>query len=268
MGGTTTFSVGSDGVAIITINNPPVNSLNSVVLKSLTENFDQALQKDAVKAIVVTGAKGKFSAGYDMNAIDELQEGKAGMQLVHTLSDIMETARKPSVAAINGPALGAGLEVAMFGIIPGGGGTQRLPRLAGLPKAIEMMLKSKPVHGEEAHKFGLVDAIVSEDELLEKARQMALDILASGKPLVSSLKKADKIEPLGKAREILNQARGQAPNLQHIKACLDVIEEGIVWGPDVGLSKEREVFQILLKSDTCKSLVNDFIAQGSARKVQ
>ncbi|KAI7744768.1 hypothetical protein M8C21_016903 [Ambrosia artemisiifolia] len=241
------------------------------LLSSLIERIDEALKRDDVKAGVITGEKDNFSGGYDMNALDELQEGKAGPELIRTLTNILETARKPFVAAINGPALGAGFEVAMacnariatptaklrlpelkLGLIPGGGGTQRLPRLVGLRNAIEILLTSKPVHGEEAHKLGLVDAIVPADKLLENARQMALDIWARRKPWVSSLYKTDKLEPLGKAREILNEARGQAPSLQHSQVCLDVIEEGIVSGPDAGLSKERKAFQILLKSDTCK----------------
>ncbi|KAI3828946.1 hypothetical protein L1987_03058 [Smallanthus sonchifolius] len=291
MGGTTTISVGSDRVAIITIINPPVNSLSFDVLNSLKESFDQALQRDDVKAIVVTGAKGKFSGGFDINALGGLQEGKAftsglaskpGYASIHILSDTMETARKPSVAAIDGVALGGGLEVAMacnariatssarlglpelqLGIIPGVGGTQRLPRLVGLAKALEMML--------EAHNSGLVDAIVSGDELLENARQMALDISARRRPWVSRLYRTDKIESLGKAREILNFARAQAcrqaPNLQHPQVCIDVIEEGIVSGPRAGLLKEYEAFQVLLKSDTCKSLVHVFFAQRGTTKV-
>ncbi|MFS7926736.1 putative isomerase, Enoyl-CoA hydratase, 3-hydroxyacyl-CoA dehydrogenase [Helianthus anomalus] len=203
---------------------------------------------------------------------------------------LASAARKPSVAAIDGVALGGGLEVAMacnariststaqlglpelqLGIIPGGGGTQRLPRLVGLTKALEMMLTSKPVHGEEAHSFGLVDAIVPGDELLENARQMALDIYARRKPWVSSLYRTDKIEPLGEAREILNfaraQARKQAPNLQHPQVCIDVIEEGIVSGPRAGLLKESDAFQVLLKTDICKSLVHLFFAQCGTTKV-
>ncbi|KAJ0954535.1 putative isomerase, Enoyl-CoA hydratase, 3-hydroxyacyl-CoA dehydrogenase [Helianthus annuus] len=314
MRGTTKISFGSDGVAVITIINPPVNSLTSherriswranygstrilpilsirkSVLNSLKESFGQALQRDDVKAIVVIGEKRKFCGGFDLNALYQLQEGNAGLRLVHDLSDIMESARKPSVAAINGRACGAGLEVAMacnarvatstaqlslpelrYGIIPGGGGTQRLPRLVGLRKALELLLTSKPVDGDEAHKFGLVDAVVSGDELLENARQMALDICARNKPLVSSLYKTDKIEPLGEAREILKfaraQTRTQPPNLQHPQVCIDVIEEGIVSGPDAGLSKERKAFQDLLKSDTCKSLVHVFFARRDAMKV-
>ncbi|XP_024961409.1 glyoxysomal fatty acid beta-oxidation multifunctional protein MFP-a isoform X1 [Cynara cardunculus var. scolymus] len=299
MGGTTTISVGSDGVAIITILNPPVNSLSIDVLNSLKESFDQALQRDDVKAIVVTGAKGKFSGGFDINAFGGMHDGKAmstgpaskpGYVSIEILSDTVEAARKPSIAAIDGLALGGGLEVAMachariatstaqlglpelqLGIIPGFGGTQRLPRLVGLPKALEMMLTSKPVRGEEALSLGLVDAIVSGDQLVDTARRWALDVLERRKPWVASLYRTDKLEPLGEAREILNfaraQAHRQAPNLQHPQVCIDVIEEGIVSGPRAGLKKEYDEFQVLLKSDTCKSLVHIFFAQRGTTKV-
>nr|KAJ0201094.1 hypothetical protein LSAT_V11C600334630 [Lactuca sativa] len=275
MGGTSTISVGSDGVAIITIINPPVNSLS------------------------LDGAKGKFSGGFDISAFGGVHEGKAmttgaaskpGYVSIDILSDTLEAARKPSVAAIDGLALGGGLEVAMachariatstaqlglpelqLGVIPGFGGTQRLPRLVGLAKALEMMLTSKPVRGEEAHSLGLVDEIVSGDQLLETARKWALDILERRKPWIASLYKTDKLEPLGEAKEILNfaraQARRQAPNLQHPQVCIDVIEEGIVSGPRAGLKKEYEEFQILLQSDTCKSLVHVFFSQRGTMKV-
>ncbi|KAJ0482992.1 putative isomerase, 3-hydroxyacyl-CoA dehydrogenase, Enoyl-CoA hydratase [Helianthus annuus] len=100
---------------------------------------------------------------------------------------------------------------------------------------------------------------------------MALDICARNKPPASSLYKTDKIEPLGEVCEILKfaraQTRTQAPNLQHPQVCIDVIEEGIVSGPDAGLSKERKAFQHLLKSDTCKSLVHVFFARRGTMKV-
>lgn len=100
---------------------------------------------------------------------------------------------------------------------------------------------SKPVRGQEAHSLGLVDAVVSPNELVSTARRWALDILEFKKPWVRSLYKTDKIEPLGEAREILNfaraQARKQAPNLNHPQVCIDVIEEGIVSGPRRGLYK-------------------------------
>ncbi|GMP56880.1 hypothetical protein CsSME_00021189 [Camellia sinensis var. sinensis] len=293
--GRTVMEVGADGVAIITIINPPVNSLSLDVLQGLKECYEQALQRDDVKAIVVTGAKGKFSGGFDITAFGGMQGGKIappkpGFMSVEVLTDTVEAARKPSVAAIDGLALGGGLEVAMacharistpsaqlglpelrLGVIPGFGGTQRLPRLVGLSKALEMMLTSKPVKGEEAHDLGLVDATVSPDELINTARQWALDILEAKRPWVKSLYKTDKIEPLGEAREILKfartQARKQAPNLEHPIVCINVVEEGIVSGPRAGLWKEVEAFQGLLHSDTCKSLIHIFFAQRGTSRV-
>ncbi|KAF5953426.1 hypothetical protein HYC85_006282 [Camellia sinensis] len=244
---------------------------------------------------VPIGAKGKFSSGFDITAFGGMQGGKIappkpGFMSVEVLTDTVEAARKPSVAPIDGLALGGGLEVAMayharistpsaqlglpelrLAVILGFGGTQRLPRLVGLSKTLEMMLRSKPVKGEEAHDLGLVDAIVSPDELINTACQWALDILEAKRPWVKSLYKTDKIEPLGKARKILKfartQARKQAPNLEHPIVCINVVEEGIVSGPRAGLWKEVEAFQGLLHSDTCKSLIHIFFAQRGTSRV-
>ncbi|XP_057430072.1 peroxisomal fatty acid beta-oxidation multifunctional protein MFP2-like [Lotus japonicus] len=292
--GRTVLEVGADGVAIITITNPPVNSLSFDVFRSLKESLDQASEREDVKAIVITGAKGKFSGGFDITAFGAIQEGKEntdpGLISIELLTNTLEGAKKPSVAAIDGLALGGGLEVAMactaristpaallglpelqLGVIPGGGGTQRLPRLVGLAKALEMMLTSRPVKGEEAYSLGLVDALMPPDKLLNAARQWALDILKYQRPWVKSLYKTDKIESLGKAREILNFARTQAqkraPNLYHPLVCIDVIEEGIVSGPLAGLLKELEAFQELSLSDTCKSLIHIFYSQRGTSKV-
>ncbi|KAK2394935.1 peroxisomal fatty acid beta-oxidation multifunctional protein MFP2 [Trifolium repens] len=292
--GRTVLEVGADGVAIITIVNPPVNSLSFDVFRSLKESFDEADKREDVKAIVVTGAKGKFSGGFDINAFGIMQKGmdhtNPGLISVELLTDTIEAARKPSVAAIDGLALGGGLELAMacnaristpvaqlglpelqLGVIPGGGGTQRLPRLVGLAKALEMMLTSKAIKGEEAYSLGLVDALVSRDKLVSTARQWALDILDRRRPWVRSLYKTDKIESLGEAREILKFARTQAqkraPNLKHPLVCIDVIEDGIVAGPRAGLWKELEAFEALVASDTCKSLIHIFFSQRGTSKV-
>ncbi|CAN4104696.1 unnamed protein product [Withania somnifera] len=174
-------------------------------------------------------------------------------------------------ARISTPNAQLGLPELQLGILPGFGGTQRLPRLVGLAKSLEMMLTSKPVKGEEAVNLGLVDAVVPSNQLLDTARKWALDILECRKPWVASLHKTDKIEPLGEAREILKfarvQTRRQAPNLQHPLVAIDVVEEGIVSGPRAGLWKEAEAFQTLLHSDTCKALVNVFFAQRATTKV-
>ncbi|KAG6575075.1 hypothetical protein SDJN03_25714, partial [Cucurbita argyrosperma subsp. sororia] len=293
--GRTTLEVGADGVALITIINPPVNSLSFDVLFSLKESYEQALQREDVKAIVVTGARGKFSGGFDITAFGGLQGGKAveprpGYISVDVITDIFEAARKPAVAAVDGLALGGGLEVAMacharvstktaqfglpelqLGLIPGFGGTQRLPRLVGLSKALEMMLTSKPVKGEEAFSLGLVDAIVPSEELISTARKWALDISERRKPWIISLHRTDKLESLGDAREIFKfaraQIRKQAPNLRHPLVCIDVVETGVVSGPRAGLLKEIEDFQVLLHADTSKSLIHIFFAQRGTTKV-
>ncbi|XP_077218571.1 glyoxysomal fatty acid beta-oxidation multifunctional protein MFP-a-like [Tasmannia lanceolata] len=293
--GRTDMEVGADGVALITITNPPVNSLSFDVLYSFKENFEQALRRDDVKAIVVTGSRGKFSGGFDIMSFGGMQGGqrvpqKPGYISIDIITDTFEAGRKPSVAAIDGLALGGGLEVAMachariststaqlglpelqLGIIPGFGGTQRLPRLVGLSKALEMMLMSKSIKGEEAHALGLVDAIASPNELVMTARRWALDIAESRRPWVLSLFRSDKLEPLGEAREILKfaraQARKQAANLQHPFFCIDAIEEGIVSGSRSGLHKEMEGFNKAVNSETCKSLVHIFLAQRATSKV-
>ncbi|XP_062175642.1 glyoxysomal fatty acid beta-oxidation multifunctional protein MFP-a-like [Alnus glutinosa] len=294
--GRTFMEVGADGVALITFINPPNNSLSFDVIGSFKNNFEEALRRDDVKAIVLTGAKGKFSDGFDVAILQGIQEGKIdpekrpGSIAIEFITDIFEAADKPSIAAIDGLTKGGGLEISMacharistptvqiaapeltVGLIPGYGGTQRLPRLVGLPKALDMMLKSETVKAEEAQSLGLVDAIVSADELVNTARQWALDIFHGRRPWVVTLHKTDKIEPLGEAREILKLARAeakkQAPNVQYPVVCIDVIEEGIVSGPRAGLWKEAEAFQELLFSDTSKSLVHLHFAQSGTSKV-
>ena len=129
---------------------------------------------------------------------------------------------------------------------------------------------SKPVKGEEANSLGLVDAVVSPDELVNTARRWALDILNYRRPWVASLYKTDKIEPLGEAREILQfaraQARKQAPNLKHPLVCIDVIEEGIVSGPWAGLLKVLFCLYCLFTSHqttvTCNCLTLCLILAG------
>ncbi|KAH6554954.1 hypothetical protein KP509_1Z294100 [Ceratopteris richardii] len=266
------------------------------VFLGLREKYEEALKRDDVKAIVLTGAGDKFSGGFDIISMQGFQKTNGNDSSISFVSvdlqtNMMEGSRKPSVAAIQGLALGGGLELAMccharlaapkaqlglpelqLGVIPGGGGTQRLPRLVGLPKAIEMMLTSKPVSSEEAKELGLVDAIVPAKDLISTARRWALDIANFQKPWIVSLHKTDKLEPLGEAREILKFAREQtmkrAPNLFHPLKCLDAVEEGIISGGLAGLYKESEVFRECMASDNAKALVHVFFAQRATGKVK
>ncbi|KAH9320634.1 hypothetical protein KI387_015273, partial [Taxus chinensis] len=275
------MEVGGDGVALIKITNPPVNALANPILGALAEKYDEAMRRNDVKAIVVTGEGGKFSGGFDISALQDAQKAGDISRLGHVSVDLMinriEDAKKPSVAAIQGLALGGGLELAMscharistpkaqlglpelsLGIIPGFGGTQRLPRLVGVQKAVEMMLLSKPITSDEGKKLGLIDAVVSPGELITTARIWALEIAEGRKPWIKSLERTDKLESLGEAREIVKVARARSkrtsPNLPHPQLCLDVIEEGIVSGGFAGVLKVPGVTDLGIKPRQIKKV--------------
>ncbi|KAG5413220.1 hypothetical protein IGI04_000787 [Brassica rapa subsp. trilocularis] len=289
-----TMEVGNDGVAVITISNPPVNSLASPIISGLKEKFQDANQRSDVKAIVLTGNGGRFSGGFDINVFQQVHKtGDISLMpevSIDLVCNLMEDSRKPLVAAVEGLALGGGLELAMacharvaapkaqlglpeltLGVIPGFGGTQRLPRLVGLAKATDMILLSKSISSEEGQKFGLVDALVPSGDLLSTSRKWALDIAEGRKPFLRSLHRTDKIGSLSEARAILKDTRQLAkkiaPNMPQHHACIDVIEEGIIHGGYSGVLKEAEVFKQLVMSDTAKALVHVFFAQRATSKV-
>ncbi|XP_026439374.1 peroxisomal fatty acid beta-oxidation multifunctional protein AIM1-like [Papaver somniferum] len=286
-----TMEVGSDGVAVIKFTNPPVNALSYKIIEELKERYVEAMNRNYVKAVVLTGEGGKFCGGFDINAFakEKKTEDNSGNPDEQSLVNTIEEAKKPSVAAIEGLALGGGLELAMgchariatprvqlglpeltLGIIPGMGGTQRLPRLVGTSKAIEMMLTSKAIMSEEGKKLGLIDAVVSKEELLKVARRWALDISERRKPWISSLQRTDKLGSLAEARQVIQVAREQsrrtAPNMPQHQACLDAVEEGVLFGGYSGLLKEKELTNPNVLY-TSKSLVHFFFAQRAISKV-
>ncbi|XP_010050568.3 peroxisomal fatty acid beta-oxidation multifunctional protein AIM1 isoform X1 [Eucalyptus grandis] len=288
------MDVGGDGVAVVTMSNPPANVLTIPILSGLKEKLDEAMSRNDVKAIVLTGNGGTVSGGFDINVFEKIHKtGDISIfpdVSVELVVNTMEDAKKPIVAAVEGFALGGGLELALgchariaapraqlslpellHGVIPGFGGTQRLPRLLGLAKAIEMMRSSKPTMSEEGKELGLIDAIVPSGELLKVSRLWALDIANRRKPWVRSLHRTDKLPSLSEARNILKIAREQANktaiHLPQHQACLDVIEHGIVHGGYSGVLKEAKVSKELLLSETSKGLVHVFFAQRVTSKV-
>ncbi|XP_015082869.1 peroxisomal fatty acid beta-oxidation multifunctional protein AIM1-like isoform X1 [Solanum pennellii] len=289
-----TMEVGIDGVAVITIFNPPVNALAIPIIAGLKEKWTEATMRNDVKAIVLTGNGGRFSGGFDINVFQKVHATGDTSQMpdvsVNLVVNTMEDGKKPAVAAIEGLALGGGLELALgchariaapraqlglpelsLGVMPGFGGTQRLPRLIGLSKAVELMMTSKPIMSEEGKMLGLIDAIVPSAELLKVSRQWALDIAERRKPWMRSLHKTDKIGSLSEAHEILKVAREQVKqtvkNMPQHLACIEVIEEGIIHGGYNGVLKEAKVFKDLLMSDTSKGLVHIFFSQRATSKV-
>jgi enoyl-CoA hydratase len=203
------FAADADGIGLITINRPEKrNALNHAVMAELREVFEHAATEKSVRALIVTGAGDKaFVAGADIQELAEIHPTEAEILSARgqAIFRRLETLRKPSVAAINGFALGGGLELALactariaspnakmgqpevkLGIVPGYGATQRLPRLVGLGAALEMLLTGELIDAAEAHRIGLVNHVVPQAELLPFSAAWLKKILANG-PLAVAL---------------------------------------------------------------------------------
>jgi enoyl-CoA hydratase/carnithine racemase len=190
-------------VAVVTIDHPPVNALNTATLEELNAAIDQVIADAHVKAVVVTGAgQLAFVAGADITEFTKLEttdQAKTISRQVQAVFTKIENAPKPFIAAINGVALGGGLELALachlriigdrakvgqpeinLGIIPGWGGTQRLPRLVGRAKALEFILTGDSVTPQEAYRLNLVNKVVPGGEVLKTAKDLARKIAQKG----------------------------------------------------------------------------------------
>src|SRR5271156_1144552 len=173
-----------NGIAVITINNPPVNALSPGVPEGIAAAIEQIDKDESVKAAVLIGGGKTFVAGADIKEFGKITSGKGGGIELPALLLKIEDCRKPVVMAIHGSAFGGGLELAMsghyrvavpgaqvgqpevkLGLIPGAAGTQRLPRLAGAAKAVEMSADGNPVKAADAVKFGIVDRLIDGDLL-------------------------------------------------------------------------------------------------------
>jgi enoyl-CoA hydratase/3-hydroxyacyl-CoA dehydrogenase len=271
---------------------PPLSPPHATVLKALFDCLRRAHADPAVSAIVITGDGDRaFSAGFD---IAQFASSSGGGGIDSSINDafcgLLEGGPKPTVAAIASLALGGGLEVALacharlatpgarlglpelqLGILPGFGGTQRLPRLVGLQAGLQMILTSAPVAAEKALKMGLVDAVVPPADLLPSARAWALAMAAGDKPRLATLERTDRLPPLGEATPMLAFARAEtakrAPNLVHPLLTIDAIGAGIQHGGRAGLVAESRAFADAAALDTHKALVHIFFAQRSTRKV-
>lgn len=207
------FDVDNAGVALLTINRPEKrNALSNAVIAELNEAFDRAAAAKDVRALILTGAGDKaFVAGADiselaqLSAVESRERALSGQAVFRKL----ESLPKPSVAAINGFALGGGLELAMsctvrfasdnarlgqpevkLGIIPGYGGSQRLPRLVGRGRALELLLSGEPITAVEAHRIGLVNGVTTQSELLAHCRAWLAKVLANGPVAVAMVLEA------------------------------------------------------------------------------
>ncbi|OLD15794.1 MAG: 3-hydroxyacyl-CoA dehydrogenase [Acidobacteria bacterium 13_1_40CM_3_65_5] len=280
-----------DGVAVITIDNPPVNALSPPVWEGIDQAVARASADPAAEAIVLIGAGTTFIAGADIKVFDTLKTREDSMTRsagTHALLKRMEDASKPLVAAIHGNALGGGLEVAqachfrvatkdakvgqpevLLGIIPGAGGTQRLPRLAGAKIALEMCTEGKPVAAANAQAAGIIDHIVDGDLLagaiaFAKSKAKAREIRKAREISLTDAQKNAGLEAVAAARAALKKtAKGM--NAPH--AVVNAIEAGLQRPFDEGSVRERELFAECVVSTESKALRHLFFAEREVAKV-
>jgi len=276
-------------VAVLTVDNPPVNALGPGVLAAIEEAVARGLCDPLVDALVLIGAGQTFVAGADINmfkTIKSREESIERSQQTHARLLRLEDARKPVVAAIHGSALGGGLELAMachyrvatadaklgqpevtLGIIPGAGGTQRLPRLAGAAMALEMCTEGKPVPAARAQTSGIVDRVVSGD-LREAAIAFAGERAGEVRPTRERTAKiADRAAGLAACLAV-RTALGKTPRGARAPlVAVDAIEAALTLDFDAGCARERELFADCVLSTQSRALVHLFFAEREGGKV-
>ncbi len=277
-----------DRVALVTVDNPPVNPLSSGVRFYLSQHLETALADDGVDAIVITGAGRAFIAGADIRDFgktpnpEEVPKRPAGA--------IIEGSAKPLVAAINGTAFGGGLELALtchyriaapgaptglpeikIGLLPGGGGTQRLPRLIGAERAMLAILSGDPFEPDEALALGIVDEIAAGD-LVERALAFARTKAAAGGPYPLVRHRRDKVEAdranpdVFKAGEayLARRLRGQVNGQMAFESVQAAVE---IDGFDAGIAAERANFQVCHDHEQRAAMIHVFFAERQAARI-
>jgi len=276
-----------DGIAVVTINNPPVNALSAALSAGIAAAVAQIEKDDAVKAVVFIGAGRTFIAGADIKEFGELTSGKIiCRESLKPLLLRIEDLRMPVVMAIHGVAFGGGLELAMaghyrialpsaqvgqpevkLGIIPGAAGTQRLPRLAGVAKAVEMCAEGAPLKAEDALSAGILDRLV-EGDLMTAAIAFAKEVAA--KPAPKTRERSELGTPeqnaaiFAAARET---TRKKQRGLLAPLAAIDAIEAATTLPFEQGCQKEEELFTKCLFSDQSKALIHAFFGEREVAKI-
>jgi 3-hydroxyacyl-CoA dehydrogenase len=271
-------------IAVVTVDNPPVNALSSSVRQGLADSLAQALADSAVKALVLIGAGRTYIAGADIREFGKPMTGPGLQQLITDY----ENSPKPIVVAIHGTALGGGLEVALgchyrvavpsaqlglpevkLGILPGAGGTQRMPRVIGVKAALDMITSGDPIPAAKAKEVGLVDAIVDGD-LLDGAIKFAQTVAIPGGTKGRRVSQnSDKIGQADAAffatqrKAVAAKARGQIAPVKIV----DALEAAATLPFAEGMKKEREIAVELMGGTQSKALRHVFFAEREAAKI-
>ena len=269
-----------DGIAIVTVDNPPVNALKHEVRAGLAEALRQTRDDPAVKAVVMACAGRTFFAGADITEFGKPPQAPGLGEVITAI----EALTKPMVAALHGTALGGGFELALachfrvavagarvglpevkLGLLPGAGGTQRLPRLIGPEKALKMIVTGDPIEAREALADGIVDEIV-EGDLTAGAIAYARRVVAEGRPLRRVRDREDKLVAEGfadAAEALTRRLRGrEAP-----AACVEAVRNAITMPFEEGLRREGELFRKLVAGDQSKAQRHIFFAEREAARV-
>ena len=275
-----------DGIGILTIDYPPVNALSVHTRIALDEGFRAFAADDRVKAIVLICAGRTFIAGAD---ISEFGKAMGGPNL-QDVFDIIEGGTKPVVAAIHGTALGGGYELALIchyriavpsakvglpevalGLLPGAGGTQRLPRIVGIPAALDLITGGAPVPAKKALDLGMIDALAEEGKLREDAIAFAQKLVAEGGPLLRVRDRQDKVEPYrGQPELYADYLKKNARAFRGFKAPFNIVKaiEAAAELPfEQGIERERELFQELVTSTESAAQRYYFFAERDGAKV-
>lgn len=274
-----------DGVAIVSTDNPPVNALSFAVRAGLVEGVHRALIDPSVTAIVLACAGRTFFAGADIAEFGQPPRAPT----LRDVQEVVEAAAKPVVAAIHGSALGGGFELALvcaariavpsaavglpevkLGLLPGAGGTQRLPRIVGVPVALDLLTSGRPIPASEALTLGLLDAVAGEDRLIDDAVALARRLAADGAPL----RVRDRDERLAEARDdpgVFDRFRAA-----HAKAFRDLdapdhiiqaVQAAVTMPFADALREERRLFDALLAGEQSRALRHAFFAERAVGRV-
>jgi len=277
----------TDGdVSVITLNSPPVNALSQAVREGLDQALRTAFADTKTKAVVIVCDGRTFVAGADIREFGKPRKPPG----LKDFQQLFDSAPKPVVAAIHGTALGGGLELAMMchyrvavpsarcglpevniGILPGGGGTQALPRIVGVEKALEMMTSGRHVSAKEAQASGILDEIVPEGQLKQAAIAYAKKLIADKKPIKRVRDLTDKIEAARKTPEVFaNFRKANARKFRNMTAPENIIrcvEAAVSLPYDDGLKRESELSAELHSGPQAPAMRHSFFAEREAAKI-
>ncbi|MBI5252325.1 MAG: enoyl-CoA hydratase/isomerase family protein [Desulfomonile tiedjei] len=283
------------GIAVLRMDNPPVNQLSEHFSGEIAEAITGAFQDAEVKAIVLTGTGKNFIAGADLKEIYRLKEKEPLFRKVKTAADFLnqvELGPKPVIAAINGNALGGGLETALachyrlaskgvklglpevqVGLIPGTGGTQRLPRLIGLVNALEMITTGNPVTAEKAESRGLVDEVIEPENLVPAAVAAAQRFISREISLNSRRTrfKYNRLPSTGELKAVANSAKATAVTkskgyIAPVKA-IEAMGKGLSFDIEADIDREIHLFCDCALSDVAKNLIGTFLNTRAAGRL-